>query len=221
MSGTRLKTAGLTLAACALLGFATDVDAQEQRIPVRKERPVVVDTITQRQAVTFSTYEARLPAFAIGAYTNLSDSSVVGHMAADDSLEITIANLAAFKATEQRVQDYARILSSDHEAHLAGTVRVGDNEHIAPVALVNDPEVARLKEMLAWLDNAPAGTAWDAAFLRFQVAHHQNEIAVINANIPRTRGGGLVDHMRQSLTSLAKHRDIARSLATTLGVSLP
>jgi predicted outer membrane protein len=210
-----------TLAVIALLGYAAGADAQEQRIRVRKERPVVVDTITQRQTVTFSTYEARLPAFAIGAYTNLSDSSIVGHMAAGDSLEITIANLAAFKATEQRVQDYARILSSDHEAHLAGTARIIESEHIAPVALVNDPEGARLREMLAWLDNAPAGAAWDAAFLRFQVAHHQNEIAVINANISHARSGALVEHMRQSLTSLTKHRDIARSLATTLGVSLP
>lgn len=209
------------LAACALLGATAGADAQEPRIPVRKERTVVVDTMTQQQAVTFSTNEARLPPFSIGAYSNLNDSSVVAHMAAGDSLEITIANLAAFKATEQRVRDYARILSSDHEAHLAETVRVTENEHIAPVAPVNDPEVARLKEMLAWLDNAPAGTTWDAAFLRFQVAHHQNEIAVLNATIPRTRGGGLVDHMRQSLMSPAKHRDIARSLAATLGVSLP
>lgn len=188
---------------------------------MRKDRPVVVDMTTRQGAVTFSTYEVRLPAFAIGAYANLSDSALVAHMTAGDSLEITIANLAALRAAEQRVRDYATILSSDHEAHLTSTARVIENERIAPVALTNDPEGARLKEMLSWLDNAPAGTAWDAAFLRFHVAHHQNEIAIVNANIVNKHSADLLDHMRRSLMSHAKHRDMARSLATTLGVTLP
>jgi predicted outer membrane protein len=215
------RTASLALAACLLTGYAARVDAQDPHIRVTKERVVVAADSTRQQAVTFSTLEVRLPPFAVGAYANLSDSGIVAHMAASDSIEITIANLAALKATEQRVRDYSTILSADHAAHLTSTARVIENEHIAPVALANDPECARLKDMLAWLDTAPAGTAWDAAFLRFQVAHHQNEIAAINANITNKHGDGLVDHMRGSVLSLAKHRDLARSLATTLGVTLP
>ena len=153
--------------------------------------------------------------------TVVSDSAVVAHMATDDSLEIGIARLAAIKATEQRVRDYATILASDHEAHLASTARVIENEHIVPQASANDPGGTRLREMLAWLDTATAGTAWDAAFLRFQVAHHQGEIAALNANSMNAYGGALAEHMRRSLLALAKHRDLARSVATTLGVSLP
>ena len=212
----------LTLAACLLASHPARVHAQDPHIRVAKERVGVVpaDT-TQPQAVTFSTYEARLPVFAVGAYANLSDSAVVAHMTAGDSIEITIAKLAALKATEQRVRDFATILSSDHEAQLANMARVIDSGHVAPVALAYDPEAARLKEMLAWLDSAPASAGWDAAFLRFQVKHHQNEIAVVSANSMNKRGDDLADHMRRSLQSLAKHRDLARSLATTLGVSLP
>jgi putative membrane protein len=151
----------------------------------------------------------------------MSDSAIVAHMAIDDSLEITIAKLAAIKGTEQRVRDFATILATDHEAHLASTARVIENEHVVPQASANDPQGTRLREMLAWLDTATAGTAWDAAFLRFQVAHHQSEIAALNANSMNAYGGALADHMRRSLVSLAKHRDLARSVATTLGVSLP
>jgi predicted outer membrane protein len=216
-----MKVARWALAASALLGSGIGAGAQEQHIKVAKERPVLAVDTTRQQVVTFSTFEVRLSPFSIGAYANLSDSAIVAHMTAGDSLEIAIANVAALKATEQRVRDYAAILSSEHEAQLADMSRVVENGHIAPVALANDPEGARLREMLAWLDNAPASAAWDAAFLRFHVAHHQNEIAIVNANIKNKHDDGLAEHMRRSLLALAKHRDLARSLATTLGVSLP
>ena len=211
----------VALVACLLAAHAARVDAQDPHIKVAKERPVLAIDTTREEVVTFSTFEDRLSPFSIGAYANVSDSGIVAHMTAGDSIEIAIANLAALKATEQRVRDYAAILSSEHEAHLADMSRVVENGHIAPVALGNDPEGARLREMLAWLDNAPASAAWDAAFLRFQVAHHRNEIAVVNGNLMSKHGDDLADHMRRSLVSLAKHRDLARSLATTLGVSLP
>jgi predicted outer membrane protein len=210
----------VTLATCLLAGHAARVHAQEPHIRVAKERPIIAVDTTREQVVTFSTFEVRLSPFSIGAYANLSDSALVAHMTAGDSLEIAIANLAALKATEQRVRDYAAILSHEHEA-LANVARVIENGRVAPVAPANDPEGARLNEMLAWLDNAPASATWDAAFLRFQVAHHQNEIAVVNANITNKRGDDLAEHMRRSLLTLAKHRDLARALATTLGVRLP
>jgi hypothetical protein len=74
--------------------------------------------------------------------------------------------------------------------------------------------------MLVALDSMPSGPAWDAAFLRFQVAHHRAEIDLVTANIRSVLSAPLAEHMRATLMVLTKHRDIARSIATTLGVSL-
>ena len=74
-----------------------------------------------------------------------------------------------------------------------------------------------MKAMLAWLDNTPAGRGWDAAFLRFQVAHHQNEIDVVNANVSNRHDARIASHMERTRTSLVKHRDVARSLLTVKG----
>jgi predicted outer membrane protein len=186
----------------------------QQHIPITKEREVHVVPI-RGEALTYEMSDLRLPVFSLAAYANMSDSAIVAHMAVGDSLEIAMANLAALRATDPLVREYATMLSNDHTAHLARTLARADSALVTPAPLADDPEAARMKAMLAWLDNTPAGPGWDAAFLRFQVAHHQNEIDVVNANVKNAHDGRITGHMEHTRLSLVKHRDVARSVLTT------
>jgi predicted outer membrane protein len=194
--------------------------AEGQGIPITKDgRAGAVPRPPVSGLVVYEMEEVQLPVFSLARYANMSDSGIVAHMIADDSLEITLANLAALKAVNARVRDYAALLANDHATHRDRSVLVADSVRIAPLPSPDDQEVSRMRAMLAWLDATPAGAAWDALFLRFQVTHHQNEIDVVNANVGRARTADLANHMRQSVTSLTKHRDIARSLSTLIGVT--
>ena len=149
----------------------------------------------------------------------LSEKNLTALMASGDSLEIEIGRLTHEKGSDQRVRELGLMLANDHTAHLEKTS--GIIVHIGFEPIPDEVMAKRLREQLSWLQANPAGADWDATFLRFQAQHHQNVMNVLTQNLENVHGDDLWDHLKKSLTSLAKHRDMAKSIATTLGVSLP
>ena len=220
MNHTRIS---VLLGAVAMLA-ATAADAQERMqgsgIRVQKSE-FDVSTTPSTSTVRVSTGEVNLTTpFDITAYANMNEKNIAAHMAAGDSLEIQFAELALSKGTSQQVRDFANTLLNDHRAHLAKTHEIITDEDVGAEPLAFDPEAMRMRQMLNTLRNMAAGTSWDAAFLRFQAQHHQNEIDLLSANIKNAHDDDLEDHIEESITSLSKHRDTARSIATSLGYQL-
>lgn len=213
---------GILFGAGALLFAGTQAAAQ---IRISKDRPATVTTtspgLVEPVPTTVVVTEVTLPVFNLNAYANMSEANMLAHMLAGDSLEIQIARLAQSRGYDQRVRDYATTLLTGHTAHLAKTLAIIPNEGITPVPFPNDIEGARMRGMLVWLANTPASFSWDAAFLRFQAAHHQNELDIYNLNEKNAHDDDFEAHIGATLVSLTMHRDLARSIATTLGVSLP
>jgi putative membrane protein len=220
MKFTRLS---VLLGAVAMLG-ATAADAQQRMqgsgIRVQKSE-FDVSTTPSSTTVEVSSGEVNLTTpFDITAYANMNEKNITAHMAAGDTLEIQFAELALSKATNQQVRDFANMLLNDHRAHLTKTHEIITDEDVGAEPLAFDPEGLRMRQMLSSLRTMAAGTNWDAAFLRFQAQHHQNEIDLLSANIKNAHDDDLEDHIEKSITSLSKHRDNARSIATTLGYQL-
>jgi putative membrane protein len=206
----------------AALLMASAAGAQERRagsdIKISKD-PAVTKT-PSTSTVTVVGGEVRLATpFDISAYAALNEKQITMLMASGDSLEIQIGHLAHGKGTDQRVRDYGMMLANDHTAHLTKTWEIITDEDVGIEPIPNDVEGRRLREVLSWLQNNPAGPTWDATLLRFQAQHHQNVIDILNRNVKNAHDDDLEDHVKKSLTSLAKHRDMAKSIATTLGVS--
>ena len=220
MNHTRIS---VLLGAVAMLA-ATAADAQERMqgsgIRVQKTE-LEVSSTPSTMTVEVASGDVNLTTpFDITAYANMTEKNITAHMAAGDSLEIQFAELALSKGTNQQVRDFANMLLTDHRAHLAKTHEIITDEDVGAEPLSFDPEGMRMRQMLNTLRNMSAGTNWDAAFLRFQAQHHQNEIDLLSANIKNAHDDDLEDHIEKSLTSLAKHRDHARTVATNLGYQL-
>jgi predicted outer membrane protein len=188
---------------------AQQVRPGPQRAPARTEAPLV----------RFEMDSLRLPDFDIANYVGVSDTGLITHSIAIDSLGVVLGNLAALKATDASVRDYAKLLASTHTGRLAEATKLLVDQGMRLAPITPDAELARTRTMLAWLDNTPAGPAWDAAFLRFQIAHQQNEMRVLTVNT-RARPPEIDKPMEIWVTMLAKQRDVARSVATTIGVPL-
>jgi predicted outer membrane protein len=221
----RHSRAWLLLGAGAVLVTSTQAAAQERMqgsgIKISKERPVVSSTPAQSTTTVVVGGEVELTTpFALASYLNMNEKNMTAHMATGDSLEIEISRLAQTKATDSRVRDYASMLVNDHTAHLAKTTEIITDEDVGAEPLVDDPEELRMRQTLAGLRNMAAGASWDAAFLRFQVDHHQNELAIwTNPTIVKNaHDDDLEEHIKKTTESLTKHRDTAQSVATTLGV---
>jgi predicted outer membrane protein len=160
-------------------------------------------------------------AFDISSYGALNEKQIAYLFAAGDSAEIEMGHLAHTKGTAQSVRDYGMMLANDHTAHLAKTMEIITDEDVGSEPIPNNNEGARMKEMLSWLRNNAASANWDANFLRFQAQHHQNVIDILNLNIKNAHDDDMEDHIEKSLTSLAKHRDAAKTAASGLGVTIP
>lgn len=156
--------------------------------------------------------------FTLAPYANMNEKNITAHMAAADSLEIRLAELALTKATAQSVRDYANMLLTAHRAHLAKTLEIITDEDVGATPLARDPEGMRMRETLATLQRMAPGTGWDAAFVRFQIQHHQNEIDLLTPNIKNAHDDDLEDHIEKSLKSLAEHRDMGKTVAHGLGL---
>jgi putative membrane protein len=219
MNRTRIS---VLLGAVALLAATADAQERMQGSGIRVQKSEFdVSTTPSTTTVEVATGEVSLTTpFDITAYASMNEKNITAHMAAGDSLEIQFAELALGKATNQQVRDFANMLLNDHRAHLAKTHEIITDEDVGAEPLAFDPEGLRMRQMLNNLRTMAAGTNWDAAFLRFQAQHHQNEIDLLSANIKNAHDDDLEDHIEESITSLSKHRDTARSVATNLGYQL-
>jgi predicted outer membrane protein len=217
---------------CMLLGasalFVAGQAAAQSGIPITKDRVTTTTTttvspgeVTQPVASSLTVTEVTLPPFDINAYANMSEQNILAFMFGGDSLEIEMGRLAQTKGSDQRVRDYGTMLVNDHSAHLATLQKIDAEEDLDPVPMANNIEGSRMRGMLVWLQNTPAGAPWDAAFLRFQAAHHQNAIDAVSRNVKNAHDDDFEKVIDSTLESFANHRDRARTIATELGVSLP
>jgi putative membrane protein len=150
----------------------------------------------------------------------MNEKNIAAHMAAGDSLEIRLAELALSKATSQSVRDYANMLLTGHRAHLAKVMEIITDEDVGATPLANDPEGMRMRQMLSQLQTMGAGAGWDAAFVRFQVQHHQNELDLPTPNVKNVHDDDFEDLVEKTLASLAAHRDQGKTVASGLGIGL-
>jgi putative membrane protein len=213
-------------AGAAALLFAAAAGAQARTgsgIPISKDAPPPAPAVTTTNSageVAAPVSPAVLPTFSVASYGALTEKNITAIMAGGDSLEIQLGHLAHSKGTAQSVRDYGMMLASDHTAHLAKVTEVITDEDVGAQAPANDVEGARMRAMLTWLQNTPASKEWDAAYLRFQAQHHQNVHALLSANVKAAHDDDLEQLVAATLTSLAKHRDMAKSTATSLGVAI-
>ena len=217
-----MKRSLVLLGTGALLAATASAGAQARTtgsgIPVAKDMPGVSRT---GSTTMHSPGEVHLTtSFNLAAYANMSEKNIAAHMAAGDSLEIRLAELAMSKATSQAVRDYATMLANAHRAHLAKVMEIITDEDVGSQPLANDPEGMRMRQMLMRLQDMSAGANWDAAFVRFQVQHHQNEIDLLTPNIKNVHDDDFEELVEESLKSLASHRDQGKTVAAKLGVSL-
>ena len=79
----------------------------------------------------------------------------------------------------------------------------------------------RLQETLNSLRTLSAGPAWDEAFVRFNVQHHQNELDLLNLNAKNAHDDDFEALVGATQVALTKHRDMGRTVATNIGIVLP
>ena len=151
-------------------------------------------------------------------YRSMTDANIMAHMIVGDSLEIEMARLAAERATDPEVREYARMLVDEHSRHLATSLEMARDEDIGSVPADGDRHAVTMRRMISQLRTMGTSAAFDRAFVRYQIRHHDHDIQGLRAMRPAARDDDLEQHIDETLPVLERHLSRARELGNRLGV---
>jgi putative membrane protein len=138
----------------------------------------------------------------------MTDQQFVEFAAQTDMMEASLGQLAATQASADGVKDYAQMLVADHTSDYTqlGTVASKGNLEI-PKGLdaAHDRMIAPFKKL--------KGVAFDHRYIQEMVAGHTKAIQVYTKEASDAQSADLKAYASQTLPTLQKHLDAAKSLA--------
>jgi putative membrane protein len=154
-------------------------------------------------------------------YRSMTDANIMAHMIVGDSLEIEMARLAAERAGDPEVREFARMLVDEHSRHLATSLEMARDEDIGSIPADGDRHAVTLRRYLSSLRAMASSPGFDRAFLRYQIRHHDHEVNALRAMRPAARDDDLEQHIDETLPVIERHLNRSRELGGRLGVNTP
>jgi putative membrane protein len=143
--------------------------------------------------------------------SNVTDK-LFARLAAEGGLaEVTFGELAAGKAGDSEVGDFARMMVEDHTAaneRLAGVAEAGG----IPLPDALNPEHAAELDRLEGLE----GAAFDLEYMRGQVVDHQKTVQLLVYEIGQGQNGDLQRFAAATLPTVLHHLESARAIVSRL-----
>jgi putative membrane protein len=195
-------------------------DAQVRGSGIRVSKDAYVPTV--RETASGTVIDA--PGFnAVDAevYRTMTDANIMSHMIVGDSLEIEMARLAAERAGDPEVREFARMLVDEHTRHLSTSLEMARDEDIGSVPSDGDRHAVTLRRYLSSLRAMESSPGFDRAFLRYQIRHHDHEVNALRAMRPAARDDDLEQHIDETLPVIERHLSRSRELGGRLGVNTP
>ena len=214
----------LALGAAAMVVASSLVPAQADAQVRGSGIRVSKDTYTRTTYETVGGAVIDAPGFnAVDAeiYRSMTDANITAHMIVGDSLEIDMARLAAERGGDPEVREFARMLVDEHSRHLATTLELARDEDIGVIPADGDRHGVTLRRYLSSLRAMGPSTAFDRAFVRYQIRHHEHEVQALRAMRPAARDDDLEQHIDETLPIIERHLNRARELGARLGVLGP
>jgi putative membrane protein len=209
---------GAVVLASSFAPAQADAQVRGSGIRVSKDAysPTVSETATGTviDAPGFNAVDAEV-------YRSMTDANIMAHMIVGDSLEIEMARLAAERAGDPEVREFARMLVDEHSRHLATSLEMSRDENIGSMPADGDRHAVTLRRMISQLRTMGSSPAFDRAFIRYQIRHHDHEVNGLRAMRPAARDDDLEQHIDETLPVIERHLTRARALAGKLGVTTP
>jgi putative membrane protein len=210
-----LGIGAMVLASFTPVQAAAQVTGSGIRVSKDAYVPPVSETAAGRiDAPGFNAVDAEI-------YRSMTDANIMAHMIVGDSLEIEIARIGAERAGDPEVREFARMLVDEHSSHLATSLEMSRDEDIGSVPADGDRHAVTLRRYLSSLRAMGSSPAFDRAFLRYQIRHHDHELNALRTMRPAARDNDLRQHIDETLPVIERHLSRARELGGRLGVAGP
>lgn len=211
-----------SMALLAAMGMFAAATVAEAQIPVQKDRAGTVQNTSSTTGWT-NNETGRTVMVSTGdieMYSGLTDANIVAHIITGDSLEVEMSRLALSRASSQAVRDFAQTLIDHHSKNRTEFIAMQKDEDIGIVPPPSDPLAQHAMMAMNELRNL-SGSAFDRAFIRHQVMHHDADAAALQRMADVARDDDLEQDIEEkTLPVIRQHLARARDLASQLGVDV-
>ena len=159
------------------------------------------DSSNMSNSVTSGTMNNNATAMTLDAPA----TEFVQEAASGSMMEVQLGNMAAQKASSQRVKDFAAMMVTDHTAA---------SNDLKSVAGANVPSMMLPKHQDHMnMFNSKSGAAFDKAYMNMMVTDHKKDIAAFQKASTSLTNDALKQFATRTLPTLQKHLDSAQAIS--------
>jgi putative membrane protein len=147
-----------------------------------------------------------------GSTAQMTDPEIVTLTQAADEGEIATSKVALTKATNPDVRRYAQEMIAAHTKMISQRSGQLKATGMAPAAGAKDSSAAKAKEMVAMLEKAPKGAAFDTAYINGQAMAHAATLTMVQKAQGVAKDPALKTMLTNAAPVVQKHLEDARAL---------
>jgi putative membrane protein len=159
------------------------------------------------------------PAASAPATTELTDANIVALLDHANAADSTAGALAATKATNAGVKQFAKLMMSEHHALRKAGQDLAKQLKVTPEPPANDPVTPLAQQEAQALQSAPKGAQFDRTYIDQEVAAHQAVLDLANKAHDQAKNEQLKALIEKAKPVIEKHLDMAKKLQQKLQTS--
>jgi len=153
---------------------------------------------------------------AANAPADLSDANIVALLDHANAADSTAGALAATKATNPAVKQFAKLMMSEHHALRKQGADLAKQLKVTPQPPANDPVTPLAQQETQALQSAPKGAQFDRTYIDQEVAAHQAVLDLANQAHDQADNAQLKALIEKAKPVIEKHLDQAKQLQQKL-----
>ncbi len=151
-----------------------------------------------------------------GAMAGMDDHAIIGMMSGANGAEIAAGQLAAEKAQNAEVRQFATDMVTEHQRMQGQVDSLVSATNMGNVA-VPDSLGQHLEQVRTQLQGQAAGAEFDRLYMQSQVTDHQNTLTALRAAQPAAQNAQLRTIIDAAIPAVEGHLERARTIVTNLG----
>ena len=150
------------------------------------------------------------------APAELSDANIVALLDHANAADSTAGALAATKATNLEVKQFAKLMMAEHHALRKQGADLAKRLKVTPEPPANDPVTALAQQETQALQSAPKGAGFDKTYIDQEVAAHEAVLDLANKAHDQADNAELKALIEKAKPVIEKHLDQAKQLQQKL-----
>ena len=163
-----------------------------------------------------ATVPADTTASAPSAPADLSDANIVALLDHANAADSTAGALAATKATNPEVKQFAKLMMSEHHALRKQGADLAKKLGVTPEPPANDPVTALAQQETQALQSAPKGAEFDKTYIDQEVTVHEAVLDLAGKAHDQAKNPELKALIEKAKPVIEKHLDQAKQLQQKL-----